>query len=112
MVAARRGGRDARVVRLGRARRVELACLALASIYVVVIIAARRLAWYDAVALLGLFAFYAIRVSREPSDEPELIGLAAAIGRLASGPRRALVAGLFLAAAAIVLASAKPFAEG
>jgi cation:H+ antiporter len=111
MVAARRGGRDARIVRLGPARRVELACLALASIYAVVIIATRRLAWYDAAALLGLFAFYAIRVSREPRGEPELIGLAAVIGRLGSGPRRALVAGLFLAAAAIVLASAEPFAE-
>ncbi len=111
MVAARRGGRDARIVRLGPARRVELACLALASVYAVVIIGARRLAWYDAAALLGLFVFYAIRVSREPRGEPELIGLAAVIGGLGARPRRALVAGLFLAAAAIVLASAEPFAE-
>lgn len=111
MVAARRSGREAHAVRVGSARRVELACLALASIYAVVIIAARRLAWYDAMALLGLFVFYAIRVSREPMGEPELVGLAAVIGRLKSRPRRALVAGLFVAAATIVLASAEPFAE-
>ena len=111
-LAARRGGQATRIVRLGSARRVELACLALASLYAVVIIATRRLAWYDAVALLGLFVFYAIRVSREPRDEPELVGLAAVIGGLARGSRRALVAVLFLAAAAIVLASAEPFAEG
>jgi cation:H+ antiporter len=111
MVAARRSGRDARIVRLAPARRVELVCLALASVYAVVIIGARRLAWYDAVALLGLFVFYAIRVSREPKGEPELIGLAAVIGGLGARPRRALVAGLFLAAAAIVVASAEPFAE-
>ncbi len=112
LVAARRDRRDTRSVRLGSVRRVELACLALASIYAVVIIATRRLAWYDAVALLGLFVFYAIRVSREPRGEPELIGLAAEIGALGRGSRRALVTALFLAAAAIVLASAKPFAEG
>src|SRR5216684_5410356 len=111
MVAARRSGRDARIVRLAPARRVELVCLALASVYAAVIIGARRLAWYDAVALLGLFVFYAIRVSREPKGEPELIGLAAVIGGLGARPRRALVAGLFLAAAAIVVASAEPFAE-
>src|SRR5260370_31328632 len=90
MVAARRGGRDTRAVTLGPARRLELACLALASIYAVVIIATRRLAWYDAAPLLGLFVSYAIRVSRYPKAEPELISLPPAVATRASRPRRAV----------------------
>ncbi len=111
MVAARRGSRNFTAVHLRPARRVELACLALATIYSVVIIVTRRLAWYDAVVLLGLFLFYAVRVSREERTEPELIGVAASIGHLGPRPRRLLVGALFFAAATIVVASAKPFAE-
>jgi cation:H+ antiporter len=111
MVAARRAQRNFTGVRLGDGRRVELACLALASAYSAVIIFNRRLAWYDALALLGLFAFYVVRVSREERTEPELIGVAAAIGQLSPRPRRVLVGVLFLSAAAMVVASAEPFAE-
>jgi cation:H+ antiporter len=111
MVAARRARQDFTGVWLKDARRVELAFLALASVYSAVIILDRRLAWDDALVLLGLFVLYLVRVSREERIEPELIGVAAAIGQLAPRPRRLLVGGLFLSAAAIVLASAKPFSE-
>lgn len=111
MLAARRKGGHSRFVQLGTARRVELGCLAVASIYAVVIVLTRRLAWYDTFALLGLFGFYLFRVAQQPRIEPKLIGLAAAIGALARGRRRTLIAFIFSAAAFIVLASAKPFAE-
>jgi len=112
MVAARRSGGQSSAVRLGPARRLELAFLVLPSVYSVVIILTRRLAWYDAVVLLGLFVFYLRKVSTEERSEPELIGVAAVIGQLGRRPRRLVVGALFLSAAAIVLASAEPFAEG
>jgi cation:H+ antiporter len=111
MVAARRAGQKFTAVRLRDARRVELACLAVASLYSVVVIVDRRLDWYDGLVLLALFALYAILVSREERVEPELVGVAAGIGELGTRFRRLLVGSLFLIAAAMVLASAKPFAE-
>jgi cation:H+ antiporter len=92
--------------------RVELAFLAIASAYAFVIPFTRSIAWYDAVVLLALFGAYLWRVTREGRGEPELIGVAADIALLPRRPRRALVTGLFLAAAAIVVMAAKPFADG
>ena len=92
--------------------RVELAFLAIASAYAFVIPFTRSIAWYDAVVLLALFGAYLWRVTREGRGEPELIGVAADIALLPRRPRRLLVTGLFLAAAAIVVMAAKPFADG
>ena len=92
--------------------RVELAFLAIASAYAFVIPFTRSIAWYDAVVLLALFGAYLWRVTREGRGEPDLIGVAADIALLARRPRRVLVTGLFLAAAAIVVMAAKPFADG
>ena len=92
--------------------RGELAFLAIASAYAFVIPFTRSIAWYDAVVLLALFGAYLWRVTREGRGEPELIGVAADIALLPRRPRRALVTGLFLAAAAIVVMAAKPFADG
>jgi cation:H+ antiporter len=107
--AARR--REPAVVLPGR-NRVELAFLAIASAYAFLIPATHSIAWYDAVILLGLFGAYVWRVTREGRGEPELVGVAADIAQLAPGPRRALVTGLFLFAAAVVVMAAKPFADG
>ncbi len=92
--------------------RVELAFLALASAYAFLIPLTRSIAWYDAVVLLALFGAYLWRVTREGRGEPELIGVAADIARLPRRQRRGLVSGLFLAAAAIVVMAAEPFADG
>ncbi len=92
--------------------RVELAFLAIASAYAFVIPFTRSIAWYDAVVLLVLFGAYLWRVTREGRGEPELIGVAADIARLPRHSRRVLVTSLFLAAAAIVVMAAKPFADG
>ena len=92
--------------------RVELAFLAVASAYAFLIPLTRSIAWYDAVVLLVLFGAYLFRVTREGRGEPELIGVAADIARLPRSQRRVLVTGLFVAAAAIVVMAAKPFADG
>ena len=109
LVAAR--GRIPAVV-LPTHSRVELAFLAIASAYAFVIPFTRSIAWYDAVVLLALFVAYIWRVTREGRGEPELIGVAADIARLPRRSRRLLVTSMFLAAAAIVVMAAKPFADG
>ncbi|HEX7950217.1 MAG TPA: hypothetical protein VF494_07695 [Candidatus Limnocylindrales bacterium] len=92
--------------------RVELGFLAVASAYAFLIPLTRSIAWYDALVLLALFGAYLWRVTREGRGEPELIGVAADIALLPQRQRRTLVTGLFIAAAAIVVMAAKPFADG
>jgi cation:H+ antiporter len=106
----RRGGR-ARGVDLKPERRIELAFLGLASIYAVIIPLTRQIAWYDSIVLISLFAAYMWRVGHTPQEQPDLIGVAAAIADLPAPRRRPLVVGLFVFAAAVVLAAAEPFAE-
>jgi cation:H+ antiporter len=100
------------VIVLPPRNRVELAFLAVASAYAFLIPMTRSIAWYDAVVLLALFGAYLWRVTREGRGEPELIGVAADIALLPQRQRRLLVTGLFVAAAAIVVMAAKPFADG
>jgi cation:H+ antiporter len=100
------------VIVLPSRNRVELAFLAVASAYAFLIPLTRSIAWYDAVVLLALFGAYLWRVTREGRGEPELIGVAADIALLPQRQRRVLVSSLFLAAAAIVVMAAKPFADG
>jgi cation:H+ antiporter len=100
------------VIVLPPRNRVELAFLAIASAYAFLIPLTRSIAWYDAVVLLALFGAYLWRVTREGRGEPELIGVAADIAILPQRQRRVLVTGLFVAAAAIVVMAAKPFADG
>ena len=100
------------VVVLPPRNRVELAFLAVASAYAFLIPMTRSIAWYDAVVLLALFGAYLWRVTREGRGEPDLIGVAADIALLPQRQRRVLVTGLFVAAAAIVVMAAKPFADG
>jgi cation:H+ antiporter len=106
----RRGGR-ARGVDLRPERRIELAFLGMASIYAVIIPLTRQIAWYDSIVLIGLFAAYMWRVGHTPQEEPDLIGVPAALAVLPTPRRRSLVVGLFAFSAAVVLAAARPFAE-
>jgi cation:H+ antiporter len=105
-------GRRQPAIVLSPRNRVELAFLAIASAYAFLIPLTREIAWYDAVVLIGLFGAYLWRVTREGHGEPELVGIAADIARLPRRGRRALVTGMFAAAAAIVVMAAEPFADG
>jgi cation:H+ antiporter len=106
----RRRGHRVRGVQLHAGRKLDLAFLALASLYSLVIPFTRRLAWYDAVVLLTIFALYLWRAAHGERREPELIGVARQLGELPRVRRRVAVAALFVAAAAIVLIAAEPFA--
>jgi cation:H+ antiporter len=99
-------------VRMAPVRRIELGFLAIASAYAFTVPFTHRLAVYDSVVLLSLFGLYLWRVAKEEQTEPELIGVSAALGELPQRQRRIVVPSLFLAAAAIVLTSAEPFANG
>jgi cation:H+ antiporter len=107
----RRRGEKPRGVRLGEGRRLDLAFLGATSLYSLIIPFTRRLAWYDAVVLLSVFAVYLWRAAQGERSEPELVGVAQRIGDLPRRARRIVVAALFLGAASIVLAAAEPFAQ-
>ena len=65
-----------------------------------------------ALVLIGIYLYYLWKSSRQPSEEPELMGPALLIGSLPVLQRRAVVALLFLYAAAVILVAAEPFVEG
>ncbi len=92
-------------------RRIELFFLAVAAVYAFIIPGTRRIGLPEGVFLLLLYGVYLWRVSREEQCEPELVGVCARIGALPRIPRRSIVIGMFVSAAAFVLASAEPFAE-
>ena len=91
--ARRRGQRVTGVV-LREARRLELGFLGAASLYSLVVPFTRRIAWYDAVVLLGIFFAYLWRAARGEQEEPRLHGVAKRIGDLPRRTRRAAVIGL------------------
>lgn len=100
-----------RVLQLEPSRRIELGFLLVASVYAFVIPLTGNLSLIDTVVLLAIFALYIARVARQPRHEPELIGVAAALGELPVRLRRSAVIGFFLTAAVFILAAAEPFAH-
>src|SRR5947209_3765362 len=106
----RRRGEAQRGIQLGQGRRTELFFLGAASIYSLVIPITRRLAWYDAVALLSLFFAYLWVAARGEHSEPDLVGTAKYIGDLPRKVRRTVIVALFVLAAFLVLLAAEPLA--
>ena len=95
---------------------VEIGFLLLASVYAFVIILKNRIDVYDTVVLVSIFGAYLWMVGRMPKvdsdregdDEP---GPAAALSKLSPPLQWAWMGGLTVIAAAVILASAEPFAE-
>ncbi len=98
-------------VTLDRPHAIEIAFLGLATIYSLTLPLKRTLTLFDAVVLVGLFVLYAARISRAPAETPHLVGPAELIGRLPTAWRRAVVALMLTASAAVILISAEPFAD-
>jgi cation:H+ antiporter len=113
-VVRRREGRPAarwEGVRLDRSHSVELAYLAVATAYSLTLPLKHSITLVDAVVLVGIFVAYTWRISRAPAEEPHLVGPAAWLGTLRTGPRRTTILVLFVAAATVILICAEPFAE-
>lgn len=98
-------------VTLDRPHAIEIAFLAVASVYSLTLPLKRTLSPVDTLVLVGLFLWYAVRISRAPAEAPHLVGPAELIGRLSVGKRRAVVAFMLIGSAGVILISAEPFAE-
>ena len=98
-------------VRLDRGHSIELAYLALATVYSLTLPLKHSITLVDAVVLVGIFVAYTWRVSRAPAEEPHLVGPAAYLGTLGVRARRTTIVALFAGAAVIILLCAELFAE-
>jgi cation:H+ antiporter len=98
-------------VTLDRPHAIEIAFLAVASVYSLTLPLKSTLSPVDSVLLVGLFVWYAVRISRAPAEEPHLVGPAQLIGRLPIATRRAVVGLMLFGSAAVILISAEPFAD-
>lgn len=111
MIWGRRRGRRIAAVTLKPSRRVELGFLGLASLYALTIPLRGGIHWVDGVVLIGLYAAYGWRLSKEERAEPELEGVAKRLGELLPQRRRAVLTLLFLWSAFVVVLVSKPFAD-
>src|SRR4051794_7933502 len=61
-------------VQLGRSHSIEIAFLAIATVYSLTLPLKHTISLFDAVVLVGLFIAYMLRVARAPAEEPHLVG--------------------------------------
>lgn len=106
---ARGDAEPARAVRLAESRRLELGILLVTGLFAAQVIARASLTVFDGVLLLGLYVLYARRAQGAPEEEPAIVGVAAGLRALPTSLRRYVVAGLIVAAAAVVVTVANPF---
>src|SRR3954449_5944811 len=111
LVLRRRGGPRLESVELEPERRLDLAIIAAASLYAPLIVLKGQLAWTDAVVLIGLYVLYLRRIATGPPEPPELVGVAAELGKLKRPLRKKWVAGIMLYSAVTVVITAEPFAN-
>lgn len=101
-----------RILLLEHGHAIEVGALALATLYAFVLPLKGEITLWDSALLGALFVVYVIIIGRAPTEEPELIGPARAIGTLPGARRRTIVVVLFLYAATAIIVSAERFAEG
>lgn len=105
-----------RAIQLAPVNSVEIVFLLLPSLYAFTILFRNSIGAIDAVVLIAIFAAYLWRVSTLPKvhevdDAEKEVGLAVEIERLAVSQQWALMIGLAVVAAVVILMSAEPFAE-
>jgi cation:H+ antiporter len=112
-IARRRGytGKVDTDVKLERPHAIEIAFLAIATLYSLTLPLKRTLTLVDAVILVGIFVVFVVRIARSPSEEPHLVGPARLIATLSPSARRTVVGALLVFAAVVIFACAEPFAE-
>lgn len=104
-------GRTWREVRLGRSHSIEIAFLALATLYGLTLPFRSTLTILDALVLVAMYGAYLARTARLPAGDPHLIGPAAAIASFQQRTRRLVVAAMMCGAAATIVLCAERFAE-
>jgi hypothetical protein len=98
-------------VELLPAQRVELAILALGSLWALRGVITGRLTVLDSLVLIALYGLYLTRAAASSDVGPEPVGVAAQISALPKAERRRWAAGLMLFAAAVILLTAVPFGD-
>ena len=106
----KRGRRDASIT-LERRHSVELAFLAIATVYSLTLPLRHTITLLDAAILVAIFAAYTVRISKSPAEEPHLVGPARYIGTFSTKGRRTAVLLLLAFSAGVILVSAEPFAS-
>lgn len=98
-------------VNLARSQSVDIAYLAIASIYGMTLFLKDTLTPVDAVVLVGIYVAYMIRLSGASPGEPHLVGPSAYVASLPKRTRRIVNYVLFAISAAVIVLVAEPFAE-
>jgi cation:H+ antiporter len=98
-------------VRLDRPHSIEIGFLAAATLYSLTLPLKHTLTLFDSLVLVTLFVLYLARITRAPSEEPDLVGPAEALGTLPTRKRRIALTISFAFSAGVIFACADPFAE-
>lgn len=98
-------------IHLERTQSVDIAYLAIASIYGMSLFLKETLNPFDAVVLVGIYVVYMIRLSGATPSAPHLVGPSAYIALLPKATRRVVNYALFVLSAAVIVLVAHPFAE-
>jgi len=99
-------------VALPGSRRTDLGFLFIATVWAMKIVILNHIDLIDSLVFGVMFVFYIMHAAKEEQEEPELVGPPLAIASLPVRSRRAVTVAIFVFAAAMILASAEPFAEG
>jgi cation:H+ antiporter len=108
----RQQGRHRGGVTLPRTSAVEVTYLALATLYSLTLPLKRTVTLVDLVVLVAIFVAYTLRISKAPSEVPNLVGPSAWLAMLPARRRRGLYLSFFVVAALVILLSAEHFADG
>lgn len=101
-----------RMLQLPGSSRLDIGVLAIVAVLAFVIPLMGQIAIWFGLILIAIFIAYLWRASRVPDEEEEeFVGMAAHIVEMPQRPRRVTVISMFVGAAAIILLSAKPFAD-
>lgn len=97
-------------VNLSRAQNVDIAYLAIASLYGMTLFLKSTLSPFDAVVLVAIYVFYMIRLSGATPGDPHLVGPAAYVGSMPKVRRRIVNYAMFVFSAAVIVLVAHEFA--
>jgi cation:H+ antiporter len=98
-------------VRLAPTMSAEVVFLGIATLYSLHFALRSTLTLADAGVLVLIFVLYAWRLSKAPSEKPELVGVSAWIGEKPRRRRRTFVITFFAVAGLVILATAEHFSE-
>ncbi|WP_213816876.1 sodium:proton exchanger [Glaciihabitans sp. dw_435] len=101
-----------RVLKLPGSSRLDIGVLSIVAVLAFIIPLMGQIAMWVGIALIVIFIVYLWRAGQVPDEgEEEFVGMAAHIAEMPQSRRRVTVISMFVASAAIILASAEPFAD-